>query len=180
MRFPTCPTGALEYKPPNVLVSHPFDWGEHFSRTSTMSREDYRLALNGKVHVYYHNNIRHEQRRSARSHVNARTNSQASEPQPVGPLFIPRAPQRKLGDELRANKDGDDETFSTKDTLRDVMRETFPELEARQLHALESLADQREDGRWGFANIEKWGFRTLQEVQDQHILLKSIKPPRGG
>ncbi|CAN0314494.1 unnamed protein product [Ectocarpus sp. 12 AP-2014] len=87
---------------------------------------------------------------------------------------------RKLGDELRAKKEGDDDTFSTKDTLRDVMRETFPELEARQLHALESLADQREDGRWGFANIEKWGFRTLQEVQDQHILLKSIKPPRGG
>lgn len=92
--------------------------------------------------------------------------------------FFP-APQRKLGDELRAKKEGDDETFSTKDILRDVMRETFPELEARQLHALESLADQREDGRWGFANIEKWGFRTLQEVQDQHILLKSIKPPRG-
>lgn len=90
----------------------------------------------------------------------------------------PCKPQSKLGAALRAKGEDEGETFATKDTIRDVIKEAFPELEARQLHALESLADQREDGRWGFANIEKWGFGTLQEVQDQHILLKSIKPPR--
>lgn len=69
-------------------------------------------------------------------------------------------------------------TFATKEDVRDAIHKAFPELEARQLHALASLAGQREgDGRWDVANIEKWGFRTLQEVQDQHILLKSIKPP---
>eukprot|EP00752_Nemacystus_decipiens_P005237 g4753.t1 len=83
----------------------------------------------------------------------------------------------KLGVALRATGD-EGETFATKDSIRDVIKEAFPELEARQLHALENLAVQQEDGRWGFANIEKWGFRTLQEIQDQHILLESIKPAR--
>lgn len=86
--------------------------------------------------------------------------------------------QSKLGAALRAKVGDDSETFATKESIRDVIKEAFPELEARQLHALENLAGQREDGRWGFANIEKWGFRTLQEIQDQHILLKSIKPAR--
>lgn len=87
--------------------------------------------------------------------------------------------QSKLGAALRAKGEDESETFANKDSIRSVIKEAFPELEARQLHALENLAAQREDGRWGFANIEKWGFPTLQEIQDQHILLKSIKPPRG-
>ena len=86
--------------------------------------------------------------------------------------------QSKLGAALRAKVEGESETFATKESIRDVIKEAFPELEARQLHALENLAAQQEDGRWGFEKIEKWGFRTLQEIQDQHILLKSIKPPR--
>lgn len=88
--------------------------------------------------------------------------------------------QSKLGAALRAKgeDEGESETFATKDSIRDVIKEAFPELEARQLHALENLATQREDARWGFANIEKWGFGTLQEIQDQRILLKSIKSPR--
>lgn len=87
--------------------------------------------------------------------------------------------QSKLGAALRAKGEDESETFATKDSIRNVIEEAFPELEARQLHALENLAAQREDGRWGFANIEKWGFGTLQEIQDQHILFKSIKPPQG-
>lgn len=81
---------------------------------------------------------------------------------------------------LRAKAEGDSETFSTQDTIRDAIKEAFPELEARQLHALGNLADRKDNGRWGFANIEKWGFQTLQEVQDQRILLKSFKTPLGG
>ncbi|CAM9731190.1 unnamed protein product [Scytosiphon promiscuus] len=87
----------------------------------------------------------------------------------------------KLGRAL-GGESGDSGTFATKESVRDAIHEAFPELEARQLHALSSLAGQRdEDGRWDVENIEKWGFRTLQEVQDQHVLLKAIKPPiKGG
>lgn len=81
---------------------------------------------------------------------------------------------------LRAKGEGDSETFATRDGIQDAIKEAFPELEARQLHALENLADRRENGQWGFTNIEKWGFQTLQEVQDQRILLKSFKTPLGG
>ncbi|CAM9106027.1 unnamed protein product [Pylaiella littoralis] len=86
----------------------------------------------------------------------------------------------KLGNVLRAKAEGDDETFATQDSIQDAIKEAFPELEARQLFILENLADRRENGHWGFANIEKWGFQTLQEVQDQRILLKSFKTPLGG
>lgn len=87
--------------------------------------------------------------------------------------------QNKLGAALRAKGEEEGETLATSESIRNVIKEAFPELEARQLHALENMATPRDDGRWGFANIEKWGFRALQEIQDQQILLKSIKPPRG-
>lgn len=86
----------------------------------------------------------------------------------------------KLGAALRAMDEDKSDSCATKEVIRDAIKEAFPELEARQVHVLENLAERKGDGRWGFANIEKWGFRTLQEVQDQRILLKAIKPLRGG
>lgn len=83
--------------------------------------------------------------------------------------------QTKLAAAFEAKGDGDPGTLPTKDTIHDAIKENFPELEPRQVHALNSLAEQREDGRWELENVQKWGFHTLQEIQDQNILMKSFK-----
>ena len=93
--------------------------------------------------------------------------------------FFGNEPQSKLGAALSSKDEDKSGSFATKDAIRDAIKEAFPELEPRQLHVLENLAEQKEDGRWGVVNIEKWGFHTLQEMRDQRILLKSIKPLRG-
>lgn len=75
---------------------------------------------------------------------------------------------------FKAKDEGDTGTLATKDSIRDAIKEAFPELEPQQIQALDSLAEQREGGRWGFENITKWGFRTLQEIVDQNIMMHSL------
>lgn len=76
---------------------------------------------------------------------------------------------------FNSKDDGDTGTLATKDAVRDAIKEAFPDLEPRQLLALSSLAEPREDGRFGYESVTTWGFRTLQEIQDQHILKKTVK-----
>lgn len=65
--------------------------------------------------------------------------------------------------------------MESKAVLREVIKEAFPGLDDRQVHALDNLSEKTEDGRWSVENVLKWGFRTLQELEDQNILMKSIK-----
>lgn len=76
---------------------------------------------------------------------------------------------------FKSKDDGDTLTLATKDAIRDAIKEAFPDLEPRQVHALSSLAEPREDGRFGYERVREWGFRTLQEIQDQNILRKTVK-----
>lgn len=75
---------------------------------------------------------------------------------------------------FKAKDEGETGTVATKDIIRDAIMEAFPELEPQQIQALDSLAEQREGGRWAFESITKWGFRTLQEIVDQNIMMHSL------
>lgn len=90
-------------------------------------------------------------------------------------MYSTQTGQDKLVGVFKSKDDGDTGTLATKDAVRDAIKEAFPDLEPRQVHALSSLAEPREDGRFGYESVNKWGFRTLQEIQDQNILRKTVK-----
>lgn len=72
-----------------------------------------------------------------------------------------------------AKCEGGERSLATKNAIGDAIKEVFPHLDSQQVHALALLAEEREDGRWSFDNIEKWGFKALQELQGQTVLLSS-------
>lgn len=88
-------------------------------------------------------------------------------------LLTTLQPQEKLAAAFQAKDDGGTGTLATKSDIEETIKDVLPQLEPRQVLALDSLAQQRPDGRWVYEDVYKWGFRTLQEIQNQSILMKS-------
>lgn len=72
-------------------------------------------------------------------------------------------------------KDAENEgSLASKDVFREAVKEAFPELAPQQVHALNSLLEQKAEGKWGYDKVGTWGFRTLQELVGQKVLMHSM------
>lgn len=82
--------------------------------------------------------------------------------------------QEKLSSALKSKDEAGTGSLETREVCREAITAAFPELAPQQVRALNSLLEPWEDGRWSYKRVVTWGFRTLQELVGQNLLLHSV------
>ncbi|CAM9230470.1 unnamed protein product [Choristocarpus tenellus] len=85
--------------------------------------------------------------------------------------------EQEFNDKLTTSLSGKDEQNSgvlSKGDLDAAIGEAFPDLNPKQLKALQYLAKPADENSWAYGNLVQWGFRTLQGLLENNLLMRTV------